>query len=420
MYFCFMPNNIDFYTTVDSMEPLFPDDASRELEALAIELIEKAGKLSGVLNPITRVALGDFLRPMNSYYSNLIEGHDAHPLDIERALNNDFSKDKINRDLQKEALAHINLHKYITEKYASGVEIRNPASGEFLKEIHKKFYDHLPEEFKFAKSKDNKKLKVTPGEFRKAEVEVVKHIAPFSASIDLFAHRFQNFYNPTNANNKSKIKRIISIAASHHRLAWIHPFLDGNGRVVRLFSDACFMYEGLDAFGLWSISRGLARSNNNYKSHLANADQIKLNNYDGRGNLSNKYLIEFCGYFLKVAIDQITFMTKVIDAETMANRLDAFGELMALRNYFKPEAKYILTELFLKGKISKSDAMRITNTSDKTIKIIAESLIKLELLYTKKEGIHMMYYAKYPIRFSPLLFPGLYPCDKEIDMMNII
>ena len=127
-----------------------------------------------------------------------------------------------------------------------------------------------------------------------------------------------------------------------------------------------------------------------------------------------------CTFFLKVAIDQITFMSKVIDAETMANRLEAFGELMALRNYIKPEAKYILIELFLKGKISKSDAMRITNTSDKTIKIIAESLIEMELLYTKKEGIHMMYYVHYPIRFSPLLFPGLYPGDKEIDMMNII
>jgi hypothetical protein len=63
--------------------------------------------------------------------------------------------------------------------------------------------------------------------------------------------------------------------------------------------------------------------------------------------------------------------------------------------------------------------MRITNTSDKTIKIIAESLMKMELLDTKMEGIHRMYYAKYPIRFSPMLFPGLYPGDKEIDMMNI-
>ncbi len=402
------------------MEPLFPDDPSRVLETLVMELIEKATKLSAALNPITRAALGDFLRPMNSYYSNLIEGHDTHPLDIERALKNDFSKDKINRDLQIEAFAHIKLHKFISDKYSTKGHGTKPTSVEFLKEIHKEFYDYLPEEFKHVISKNNEKLKVTPGEFRVSEVEVGRHIAPFSESLELFVSRFENFYNPEVADNKSKIKRIISIAAAHHRLVWIHPFLDGNGRVVRLFSDAWFIYEDLHASGLWSISRGLARTNSEYKTRLANADLPKLNNYDGRGNLSNKYLIEFCIYFLKVAIDQINFMSRVIDAANMAKRLNAFGELMALRGYFKPEAKYILIELFLKGKISKSDAMRITNTSDKTIKNIAESLMHLELLDTKMEGIHKMYYAKYPIRFSPLLFPGLYPGDKEIDMMNTI
>ena len=44
---------------------------------------------------------------MNCYYSNLIEGHDTHPVDIERALKNDYSRDEKKRDLQLEAKAHI-------------------------------------------------------------------------------------------------------------------------------------------------------------------------------------------------------------------------------------------------------------------------------------------------------------------------
>ena len=44
---------------------------------------------------------------MNCYYSNLIEGHDTHPIDIERALKNDYSQDAHKRDLQLEAKAHI-------------------------------------------------------------------------------------------------------------------------------------------------------------------------------------------------------------------------------------------------------------------------------------------------------------------------
>lgn len=413
-----MAKRLDLYTDPVSMEPLFPDDASGKLEALAIELMEKASKLSGALNPITTAAIADFLRPMNSYYSNLIEGHDTHPLDIDRALKNNYSKDKAKRDLQKEAHAHIRVHKKIADEFNEGKILFLPYSASFLKETHKIFYDFLPDDFRFVKTKEGETKEVIAGEFRDIEVEVGRHVAPHFKKLDAFVERFENTYNPKNLDNKLKTKRVISIAASHHRLAWIHPFLDGNGRVVRLFSDANFMYENLHASGLWSISRGLARTNTEYKERLANADSVRHGDYDGRGNLSNKFLVEFCEYFLNIAIDQINFMHSVIDTTNMLKRIEGFADLMILKGHIKPEAKYILVDLFLKGKISKAEAMRITNTSDKTIKLIAESLMNLDLLTMSKESITMMYYVKYPLNFSPLIFPGLYPADKEIDMMN--
>ena len=412
-----MDRYIELYTTPTAMEPLSPDDPSGTLEALSIKLIEKAAKLSGTLNPDTRAAIADFLRPMNSYYSNLIEGHDTHPIDINRALKNDFSEDKAKRDLQMEAHAHINVHKYISEEFRNG-NIDKPFSAKYLKDIHKKFYDYLPDTFKVVNSKEGELMEVIPGEFRKCEVEVGKHIAPHFETLNSFLEKFEDFYNPHTISNRSKVTRVISIAASHHRLAWIHPFLDGNGRVVRLFSDTCFMCEDLHSSGLWSISRGLARFNKDYKSKLANADLQRYNDYDGRGNLSNKFLLEFCEFFLSAAIDQIEFMYNVIDTENMLKRISGFVDLMVIKGKMKPEAKYILTDVFLKGKISKSDAMRITNTSDKTLKIITDSLIEMELLIPKKESISMMYYAKYPIIYSPMIFPGLYPPEKEIDMIN--
>jgi Fic family protein len=413
-----MTENTGFYVTPDTMEPLFPEDPSGNLDALSIELIQKATRLSGTMNPITRAAIADFLRPMNSYYSNLIEGHDTHPIDINRALKNDYSKDKAKRNLQMEANAHINAHKNISEDFKEGNTYLIPSSSSYLKKIHKKFYDYLPDDFKIVKTKEGQLLNVIPGEFRTNEVEVGSHVAPHSGKLNLFIERFEKFYDPVDPSNKLKIRRIISIAASHHRLAWIHPFLDGNGRVVRLYSDASFMYENLHSSGLWSISRGLARSNKDYKSKLANADLPRHGNHDGRGNLSNKYLIAFCEYFLKTAIDQIDFMYKVIDTESMLKRMEGFVDLMVLKGKMKPEAKDILCNLFLKGKISKSEAMRITKTSDKTIKIIIDSLEAMELLASKKESISMIYYVKYPITFSPMLFPGLYPSDKEIDMID--
>lgn len=402
------------------MTPMMPDDSNGKLAKLALALIEKSAKLSGTINPITRQAIADFLRPMNSYYSNLIEGHDTHPLDINKALNNDYSEDKDKRNLQLEAFAHITLHKTIAYRFTDN-KSTNPFSNEFIKSIHKDFYDNAPPTFRIVKSTEGIEKTVNPGEFRTDEVKVGNHIAPAASAVNDFMSRFEETYSPNNENINNKIKRVIAIAASHHRLVWIHPFLDGNGRVVRLFSDACFMSENLHSSGLWSISRGLARFKNDYRTKLANADLERTNDFDGRGNLSNKYLEEFCEYFLKIAIDQIDFMTASIDVENMLTRIGRFAILLENKGIISSKAKDILIALFLRGKISKVDSMRITNTSDKTIKKIADKLIELGLLEARKDktntGITMMYYAKYPITFSPIFFPGLYPPDKEMDLL---
>jgi Fic family protein len=415
-----MDATLELYKTPNTMEPLFPDGDIRLLENLAIELIEKSNRLEGAMNPITRRVVSEFLRPMNSYYSNLIEGHDTHPIDIAKALKNDYSNDKTKHDLQLEAFAHIQLHKAITEELTANKPEIVPTSSNFLKSVHKRFYDHLPEGFRLVKSKEGIEKHVNPGEFRVDEVEVGRHVGPYSGNLSLFMNRFDEFYNPLSNDNKSKIRRIIMIAASHHRLAWIHPFLDGNGRVVRLYSDACFMFEKLNSSGLWSISRGLARRNADYKAKLANADLKRYNDYDGRGNLSNKMFVEFCVFFLETAIDQADYMYHVLDMENMLSRIQGFADLMVLRKKLRPEARYILEDVFLKGKITKTDIERITNLSEKTAKIITDSLEEMELLRRTKEGVHVTFYVNYPVNLSPMFFPGIYPSDKESEMMRTV
>jgi len=298
-----MNTHVNLYTNPSSMEPLFPTDKSGKLEELAVELLEKSAKLSGTMNPITRGAIADFLRPMNSYYSNLIEGHDTHPIDINNALNHEYSDNKEKRNLQLEAFAHIKVLEGISTEIKDNSFNYTPTSIDFIKEIHKRFYKHLPEEFKEIKTKDGEIKKMIPGEIRKTEVQVGRHIAPKADNLNLFTKRFEEFYNPFLTENTSKINRIISFAAAHHRLAWIHPFLDGNGRVIRLFSDTCFLYNNVAASELWSISRGMARTNVEYKDRLANADIKRLNDLDGHGNLSNKMLEDFL--FLESSIPRI-------------------------------------------------------------------------------------------------------------------
>jgi hypothetical protein len=80
-----------------------PEDRSRELENPATQLLATSNQLTASMHPVMRKTLGDLVRSMNCYYSNLIEGHNTHPVDINRALAGDYSAEPKKRNLQFEA-----------------------------------------------------------------------------------------------------------------------------------------------------------------------------------------------------------------------------------------------------------------------------------------------------------------------------
>ena len=83
------------------------------LTDLALELAQKSAGFRRSMPESLLASLADLVRSMNCYYSNLIEGHNTHPVDIERALKNDYSADAKKRDLQLEAIAHITVQRWI-------------------------------------------------------------------------------------------------------------------------------------------------------------------------------------------------------------------------------------------------------------------------------------------------------------------
>src|SRR5882757_6405102 len=98
------------------MEPLLIGETSPHrpgLTDLALELAQKSAGFRHSLPSSLLSSLADLVRSMNCYYSNLIEGHDTHPVDIERALKGDYSRDTRRRDLQLEAKAHIAVQSWI-------------------------------------------------------------------------------------------------------------------------------------------------------------------------------------------------------------------------------------------------------------------------------------------------------------------
>jgi Fic family protein len=260
------------------------DEGSRhraELTDLALELAQRSAGFRRSLPPSLVTSLATLVRAMNCYYSNLIEGRDTHPIDIERALQGDYSRDAKKRDLQLEAKAHIIVQQWIDEGSLQGRAVTADA----IREIHQRFYELFPEDLLWMETPHtHERMQVVPGELRHRDVMVGGHVAISAPAVPRFLARFDEVYSQL-----GKTEIILAAAAAHHRLTWIHPFLDGNGRVARLISHATLL-EALDSGAVWSVARGLARNVAAYKGHLAACDQTRRNNLDGRGNSAKKRL----------------------------------------------------------------------------------------------------------------------------------
>jgi len=403
---------LELYHLPSAMTPLLPG-ANSLLRERAADLLKYSSKLSSVFNPVTRSAIVNLVEPMSSYYSNLIEGHHTHPLEIEKALKKNYSKEPKKKLLQLESRAHVIVNHKMKEKL---MEINNPYSFEFISWLHKEFYEHMPEEYKIVESKSGKKLEVLPGQLRDTEIEVGHHIGPAAESLTAFLNFFEEGYAPNKMPDT--LDRIIAMAASHHRLAWIHPFLDGNGRVLRLFTEATSITEKIDGEGLWSISRGLAVRNKEYYAALHNADQKRWNDYDGHGNLSEKFLVEFCIFFLETAIDQTKFMLSLLEPDKVLARVKEFVEIMTVRGEMEKASCYILEEAILKGRLIRGDMERISGKSENIARRIMNDLISKELLMSESNELRSAVRINFPIRYAPYIFPKLFPKDIEATMMD--
>jgi Fic family protein len=288
---------VDRGESVILMEPLLLGEGSgrrAELTDLVVELVGKGAGFRRSLPGGIGAALAYLRRTINCYYSNLIEGHDTHPIDIERALKNDYSTDPHKRDLQLEAKAHIAVQRWIDD----GNLHAKAATAEALREIHRRFCEMLPEDLLWVEEPGtHERVRVVAGELRQRDVQVGRHISISPGAIPRFPSRFEDVYG-----RLGRTDAILAAASAHHRLLWIHPFLDGNGRVTRLMSHSMLL-DALDTGGIWSVARGLARNVVAYKAHLAECDLPRRNDLDGRGSLSEEALASFTRFFIETCID---------------------------------------------------------------------------------------------------------------------
>jgi Fic family protein len=388
------------------MEPLVLSAGSRyrpELTDLALELAQRSAGFRRSLPAPLLSSLATLVRAMNCYYSNLIEGHDTHPVDIERALHGDYSRDTKKRDLQLEAKAHIEIQQWIDE---GGLKERS-VNLESVREIHRRFYAALPESLLWVEDPTtHEHLRVIPGEWRVRNVAVGSHIAISAPAVPRFLQRFEDVYS-----RLGKAEIILAAAAAHHRLTWIHPFLDGNGRVARLMSHAT-LFEALDTGAVWSVARGLARNVAGYIGHLAACDQTRRNDLDGRGNLSEEALGEFTRFFLTTCLDQVSFMEGLMQPDRLRARILLWAEEEVRVAHLQPKSGAILEAVLYRGELSRGDAAGIVGTGERQARRVVSALIERGVLISDSSRAPLS--LAFPAALSSRWMPGLFP-DKAVD-----
>lgn len=390
------------------MEPLFPK-ANKPLVDRAMEVFREAAVLGGLVHPITRNRIMKLLRHINSYYSNRIEGEHTTPADIEKAVRQEYSKDEEKKRLQLLNVAHIEVQTLIDERLDNEPDM-SVCSSEFLCWIHGEFYKRVPVDFlKIRIPGREEVITMEPGKLRTRNVEVGEHLAPDHNALPNFMDRFEREYD---SHKLAGEKLLLAAAASHHRVAWIHPFIDGNGRVSRLFSYAYMRKTNMESYGLWTMSRGLARRNEDYKLFLANADSPRRGNYDGRGSLSDKGLTEFCSFFFEVAEDQIRFMNELLSLNNLRNRIFGYVDLrsrglIAGEAPLREEAKYVLAEVMIRGEILRGEVGRLINLGERTARDLIKQLLEEELVASDSPKGALKF--NIPPKVVGYYFPALYP-----------
>ncbi|HVY81329.1 MAG TPA: Fic family protein [Steroidobacteraceae bacterium] len=382
-------------------EPFMPAEGSAALENLAFDLAREASELSGQLHPIVRLAVGDLVRSMNCYYSNLIEGHNTHPRDIDRALAADYSTDPTRRDLQLEARAHIEVQRMIDARS----DIPRPrTSRAFICWVHKEFCTRLPESLLLAANPDTgERLQVVPGELRTRDVAVGRHVPPPPEDLPAFLARFEEAYEPARL---TKPRQTIAVAAAHHRLLWIHPFLDGNGRVTRLMSHAMLLDLGVGS-ALWSVSRGLARRSADYKRLLMAADEPRRGDLDGRGALSQSALIEFCQFFLETCLDEARYMRELLQSSELQRRMELYVRDEEDAGRLPKRSFAVLREALLSGELDRGRVPGLIDASERTARRVISTLIDRRLLVSESHRAPLR--LGFPIDVIERWFPRLYP-----------
>jgi Fic family protein len=386
--------------SISLFEPLMISADARlrsNLDDLALTLAEKSAAFSASLSPAITASLAEIVSITNSHYSNFIEGHNTSPTDIERAMHEEYSDDVKKHELQLEARAHITVQRWIDEEGTAAA----PFSTKTICEVHRRFYELLPPEFLQGDTgKGDERLLVEPGAIRTRDVKVGRHLAISPGAIPRFLSRMEQGYR-----SSSRIDRILTAACGHHRLLWVHPFINGNGRVARFVSYAA-LKSVISGGALWSVARGLGRCNKEYKAHLQSCDEPRRGDLDGRGSLSEGALASFVEFFIQTCIHEVDFMSDLMQPNRILGRVLSWADEEVSAQRLPPGSEAVLAALAYRGELEMGEIRTIVGDRQPSARYVVPALITAGVVRyeTTRSNVRLVFSTVLAGKFLPDLF----------------
>ena len=151
----------------------------------------------------------------------------------------------------------------------------------------------------------------TPGAYRNGAVKIAQaeHQPPDAIQVPAYMQELVDFVNRADAPKYDLMK----VALAHHRFAWIHPFGNGNGRLVRLLTYALLVKYGfrVSAMGrLLNPAAVFCSDRNHYYSMLAEADKG-----------TDTALEAWCTYVLTGVRDELRKVDQLADYRHLQSRV---------------------------------------------------------------------------------------------------
>ncbi|QLA13837.1 Fic family protein [Desulfolutivibrio sulfodismutans DSM 3696] len=397
-------------TPLSSPRPLSPILPGRDtigvLKDMAQEVATSSAALEGGIAIETARGLGDRLRLLNSYYSNLIEGHKTTLPEIERALARDFVEAPGRRYAQELCAAHVMVERELMDELQSHPYL-HVCTAEYIKGIHRRIYGHLPDAHQYTHHSGGfTDIAVSPGELRDMDVSVdgrTPHGPPASELPNLM-EAFAEAFAPHVFHGD---ERLIAAAVSHHRLTWLHPFRDGNGRLARLHTGIYLVRGKVNQANLWSLARGFSRNKIGYMINLQATDS------PGRPDNDNFFdeplTADFCRFFFEICLDQIGFMRGLLKLDDVEHRIEWLVASLkkSTMPFLAPEASRLLRAVFRQGAVIRGKAPEIVGKSERTTRrTVISPLIESGLLVSASHRAPLC--MGFPMAALPYLFPGLF------------